>query len=97
MKMMDYKVKVSLLAMCMISVTGCASGTSMQSEFGSAVRQVTSAQIYDADAAANPDREAVVGGDPDRLNGALESHRKSSSTQGGVASPITVNVANPEN
>lgn len=89
-------IAISTLAVCAAGMAGCAAGGT-EASFGNAVRQVMDSQIYDPDAAANPDREAVTGGDPDRLNSTLEGHRNDAGNASSVASPITVNVGNPEN
>jgi len=71
---------------------GCASKDTVEADFGNSVRQMTEQQIYDMNAATSPDANAVLGGDPDRLNNTLEGHRKDVSNPDGVAAPVTVNV-----
>jgi hypothetical protein len=44
-------------------------------QFGDSVRHMTEQQIFDLDAAYNPDPNPLQGGDADRLNNALEAHR----------------------
>ena len=51
---------------------GCAHKAA---EFGDSVRHMTEQQIYDLDAAYNPDPEALEGGNPDRLNEVVDAHR----------------------
>lgn len=77
-------------------VAGCATKSNVEPQFGNAVRQVTDAQIYDADAAANPDPAAVLGGDPERLNNTLSGHRKDVASPSSVDSPVTINVGGSE-
>lgn len=86
--------KITVLALITWTATavGCASSTRTEIEHGNAVRQVTAAQIYDPNAAANPDPEAVLGGDPDRLNNTLDGHRKDVASPTSVGNPITVNI-----
>lgn len=90
-------IAISTLAVCAAGMAGCAGAGGTEASFGNAVRQVMKSQIHDPEAAANPDREAVTGGDPDRLNSTLEGHRNDVGNASSVASPITVNVGNPEN
>jgi hypothetical protein len=54
---------------------GCANQPSTEGQFGDSVRHMTGQQIYDLDAAYNPDPEPLAGGNPDRLNGVVDSHR----------------------
>ena len=92
--MTDIKITHLILAASLVAMAGCASQSRTERDFGDAVRQVTQAQIYDANAAANPDPAPVVGGDPDRLNNSLDGHRKDVASPAGVAAPVTVNVGN---
>jgi hypothetical protein len=71
---------------------GCASRDIVEADFGNSVRQMTEQQIYDMNAATSPDANAVLGGDPDRLNNTLEGHRQDVAKPSAVAAPITVNV-----
>ena len=82
-----------LIATVLVVIVGCgSSATRTEIEFGDAVRQVSDAQIYDRNAAANPDPAAVLGGDPERLNNTLDGHRKDVASPSAVDSPITINV-----
>lgn len=90
------QIVIPALAATLMFVAGCATKSSTESQFGDAVRQVTKAQIYDADAAANPDPAAVVGGDPVRLNNTLSGHRKDVASPKSVDSPVTINVGGSE-
>lgn len=56
----------------MASAGGCVS---QPAPLGGAVRSVMENQIYDYEAATNPDPDAVEGGDPYRLDAALELYR----------------------
>ncbi|MBU2675875.1 MAG: hypothetical protein KJP16_02250 [Gammaproteobacteria bacterium] len=49
-------------------------------------------QIFDMNAASSPDPNAVLGGDPDRLNNTLDGHRKDVAQPSDVAAPITINL-----
>ena len=71
---------------------GCTNLTTVEADFGNSVRQMTEQQIYDMNAASSPDANAVLGGDPDRLNNTLEGHRQDVAKPSDVAAPITVNV-----
>lgn len=70
-------------------LAGCAHNDAVKPQFGDSVRHMTRMQIYDMDAAYNPDPNPVGGGDVYRLNRVLESHRND------VASP-TEAIGAPE-
>jgi hypothetical protein len=72
--------------------TGCANQNRTAADFGNSVRQMTEQQIYDMNAASSPDTNAVLGGDPDRLNNTLEGHRKDIAKPSDVAAPVTINL-----
>ena len=91
-----YKTLAAVAAFVIVT-TGCASNNRTAVEFGDAVRQVNDAQVYDTNAAANPDPAAVVGGDPERLNNTLDGHRKDVATPSGVDQPITISVGGSNN
>ena len=74
--------------------TGCANQNRTAADFGNSVRQMTEQQIYDMNAATSPDPNAVLGGDPDRLNNTLDGHRKDVATPASVGAPVTINVGN---
>ena len=73
---------------------GCANQNRTAADFGNSVRQMTEQQIYDMNAATSPDPNAVLGGDPDRLNNTLDGHRKDVANPASVAAPVTINVGN---
>lgn len=80
-----------VIGLCLL--TGCAMHNRTAEEFGDAVRQVTEAQVYDTNAALNPDPEPVLGGDPERLNSTLDGYRKEAAAPAGAANqPVTVNI-----
>jgi hypothetical protein len=54
---------------------GCAHQKSKEPQFGDSVRHMNEQQIYDLDAAYNPDPNPVLGGDVNKLNNVLEGHR----------------------
>jgi hypothetical protein len=56
-------------------LSGCAHRADTKAQFGDTVRHMTEQQIYDLDAAYNPDPEPLMGGDVVRLNDVLDSHR----------------------
>ena len=72
--------------------TGCANQNRTADDFGNSVRQMTEQQIYDMNAASSPDTNAVLGGDPDRLNNTLEGHRNDVAKPSDVAAPVTINL-----
>jgi len=67
---------------------GCAHKAA-ETQFGDAVRHMTEQQIYDLDAAYNPDPNPVLGGDADTLNNALDGYRGVSDQAGGPGAPTT--------
>jgi len=90
---MKTRYLVMLFAATQILVgAGCANLDVVEADFGNSVRQMTEQQIYDMNAATSPYSNAVLGGDPDRLNNTLEGHRQDVAKPSGVAAPITVNV-----
>ena len=72
--------------------SGCANQERTEVDFGNSVRQMVEQQIYDMNAASSPDTNAVLGGDPDRLNNTLEGHRKDVAKPSDVAAPVTINL-----
>ena len=71
---------------------GCANRNIVEADFGNSVHQMTEHQIYDMNAATSPDPNAVLGGDPDRLNNTLEGHRQDVANPSDVAAPVTINL-----
>lgn len=85
-------------ASCILALAACSSNTRTEQAYGDAVRQVTASQVYDTNAASNPDPAAVLGGDPERLNNTLEGHRQDVASPAGVgSSPININVGGSSN
>lgn len=71
-------------------LSACAHKSPTKSQFGDSVRHMTGQQIYDLDAAYNPDPNAVQGGDVDRLNNVLDGHRNDIANPAeAVAAPVT--------
>ena len=88
-----YLMIATAIAIVVLS-TGCANRKGTAADFGNSVRQMTEQQIYDMNAASSPDPNAVLGGDPDRLNNTLDGHRKDVATPADVGAPVTINVGN---
>ena len=89
----------NLIAAVMVLATGviqsgCASQTATEANFGDAVREVTMNQTYDLGASIYSDSEAVVGGDPYRLENVINAHRERSSQPQQVGSEIRVGSSN---
>ena len=88
--------KLILIASILIVVAMSSSCSHQQSgsgaHFGEAVRNVTSHQIHDYDAAVHPTPDAIEGADPDRLNTVLEAYRGDVADLKEVQQPINVNV-----
>lgn len=83
---------VTFAAVMILTSAGCATRDGTEADFGNSVRQMTEQQIYDMNAAASPDPNAVLGGDPDRLNNTLDGHRKDVAKPESVGAPVTINV-----
>ena len=72
---MQKKIMAVAISASVLFLFGCAHDRASKAQFGDAVRHMTEKQIYNLDAAYNPDPAAVTGGEPDRLNDVLDSHR----------------------
>lgn len=66
--------KMITLAVGLALAAGCASQTRTEQEFGDAVRAVSTAQIHDLGAAQYPAKEAVAGGNAERLENVVRAH-----------------------
>ena len=82
---------ISVAALVLIS-TGCANQNRVAADYGNSVHQMIEQQIYDMNAASSPDPNAVLGGDPDRLNNTLEGHRQDVAKPESVAAPVNINI-----
>ncbi|MBT8103947.1 MAG: hypothetical protein KJO95_13320 [Gammaproteobacteria bacterium] len=91
---MKYRIITVTAAAFVLAGTGCATKDGTENDFGNSVRQMTEQQIFDMNAASSPDPNAVLGGDPERLNNTLDGHRKDVAKPSGVAAPVTINVGN---
>ena len=90
---MKYRILMTIAAAALlITSAGCATKDGTEADFGKSVRQMTEQQIFDMNAATSPDPNAVLGGDPDRLNNTLDGHRKDVAKPSSVAAPVTINV-----
>ena len=87
-------ITITVAATLMLVGVGCANQNRTAADFGNSVRQMTEQQIYDMNAASSPDPNAVLGGDPDRLNNTLDGHRRDVATPASVGAPVTINVGN---
>ena len=88
---------IAIAAAIALLGAGCANQNRTAADFGNSVRQMTEQQIYDMNAATSPDPNAVLGGDPDRLNNTLDGHRKDVASPGAVAAPVTINLGGSSN
>lgn len=68
------KARMAAISATML-LGGCAHQANRELQFGDAVHHMTEQQIYNLDAARNPDPQPPMGGDVDRLSGVLDSHR----------------------
>jgi hypothetical protein len=85
-------VITTLAAACTLA-SGCATQTNTESEFGNSVRAVTASQIYDMGAALYPDKEAITGGNGDRLEKVVNVHSGNVSAPSSVETPISLNTS----
>jgi len=86
------KTTLKLTATLVIAGTlaaGCAP-TRTEAEFGDSVRAVTHGQIHDIGAALYPEKEAVTGGSPDRLETVIKTHNSEAADGSRVQTPIAV-------
>lgn len=74
-----------------ILLVGCVTSP-LEAQFGKSVRQMTLNQVYDAKTLTTPSAAAVVGGDPDTLNNAIQSMRTESTDRQKVSQPLVINV-----
>ncbi len=72
--------------------TGCAGQTKTEREFGVAVRAVQTAQIYDMGAALYPDKEAVTGGNADRLENVVKAHASDVAETSPAQAPVSTSI-----
>ena len=75
-------------------LAGCASQTTTEREFGDSVRATTQGQIHDIGAALYPNKEAVTGGNPDRLENVVKTHYSAPPSGSRVEAPISMGVGN---
>lgn len=92
MKIKTLKIAMALLGAALVSGCSYYYQSRTDAEFGNAVRAATEGQIYDLNAALNPDPNAVLGGDPDRLDNILDVHREDISKPAEESGPITINL-----
>jgi len=93
--MNNIKISGSLLLTTVVLLSGCVQQpTTLEAEFGDSVRSVMDSQVHDRDAAANPDPDAVEGGDSYRLDKALEAHRGDVVQPQQAQRPINISVGN---
>lgn len=79
-------------ALVVAFASGCATDSYTDENFGSSVRQMIRAQIYDPVAAERPSPDPVTGLDGQQAGAILEQHRGAISKPQEVARPIEINV-----
>jgi hypothetical protein len=84
---------ITTLATGCALASGCATQTDTESDFGNSVRAVTASQTYDMGAALYPDKEAITGGNGDRLEKVVNVHSGNVSSPSTVAKPISLNTS----
>ena len=88
-------IRKSVFLCTVICVTAIAGGCVNQPmALGETVRSVMESQIYDYEAAINPDPNAVEGGDPYRLDAALNLYRTGDAAPQGSQQPILFDFGN---
>ncbi|NCF50802.1 hypothetical protein GWP57_04265 [Gammaproteobacteria bacterium] len=91
---MNSKLRLTAtLALGFTLITGCASQTGTERDFGNSVRAVTASQIYDSGAALYPEKEAVTGGNGNRLENVVEAHTGDVANSQQVQKPIDFGIA----
>lgn len=89
---MNKKIATALGAvLTLVVASGCAT-TTPASDFGETARSVLNKQVHDVEAANNPKLGAVEGGDPYRLDAALEAHRGDVAQPDRVSRPISISI-----
>ena len=71
---------------CVMAIAGGCVGQPMA--LGETVRSVMENQVYDSEAAIHPDPNAVEGGDPYRLDAALNLYRTNGAAPQGSQEPF---------
>jgi len=95
---MKMKIAISSMTLtCAFVLSGCATQTASEVNFGRAVRDVTMNQTYDLGATLYSESEAVVGADPYQLENVINTHRDGSSQSQQVESPVRVGVGGSGN
>lgn len=77
---------------CVLAIVGGC--VSQPAPLGGTVRSVMENQIHDYGAATNPDPDAVEGGDPYRLDAALELYRTDGAAQQNSQAPFPFDFGN---
>ncbi len=77
---------------CVLAIAGGC--VSQPAPLGGTVRSVMENQIHDDEAATNPDPDAVEGGDPYRLDAALELYRANGATPQDSQAPFPFDFGN---
>lgn len=89
------KAKSTVLSIALtfaVALSGCATQTASEANFGKAVRDVTRHQTYDLGATLYSEPEPVIGADPYQLENTINTHRDGSSQSQQVESPVQVGV-----
>lgn len=82
----------SLLVVTLLASSCSRQPTIPDAEFGDAVRSVMNSQIHDYEAAIHPNPDAVEGGDPYRLEAALNAHRADVAKAQEDQKPVTISI-----
>ncbi len=83
----------ALLAAACLLGAGCATETRTEREFGDSVRAVATGQIHDMGAAQYPSKDAVTGGNPERLENVVRSHVENVGEAQQVKTAVQVGVS----
>lgn len=67
-----------------VLISGCATQSATEANFGDAVREVTMKQTHDIGATLDSEPNAVVGADPYQLENVINAHRERSAQSQGA-------------
>lgn len=84
----------ALIATAMFAIGCSRQPTIPAAEFGDTVRDVMESQIHDYEAAIHPSPDAIEGGDPYRLDAAVNAHRGDVTRPQEVKQPVTISIGN---
>ncbi len=90
-------IKITLSAFALLALSGCATTSAVESDFGNSVRNMVQAQQAHPDVSANPSPDAVDGTDGERAKNVLRTYREDVTTKEEVDRPISVSIGRNRN